>query len=274
MEAKYSDLTPYNFVSNNPNLFIDPDGLDNVIYLVNLRGSGVDKPTLKAIADKANDNFKKMGLNTRVMIYNGETFNRMDMDKTDAFALMGKKSAITDEMTAQGRKVGSELEKDSKFGVQKDPFGNITGYGLEAAEHPTGNAYYGVVMGLEVDAITGAAEDLKSNFVELAAFVINHGAGHNSNLNHAGEDSYMNGNKFRLPYPSIMIDGNDAQRFIRGFFHNPQYTKMEDFISLEETNPKSPLDLRIENKVIRSFLYKRFGDHIATPSKALKNKVE
>src|SRR5690554_1203583 len=89
MSDKYPHLTSYNYCANNPVMLVDPDGRDNVIYLVNLQGKNQKVNPERLIAE-TNKRFKSLGLNTRMELApDGKDFNPAYMDNTDSYAVLG-----------------------------------------------------------------------------------------------------------------------------------------------------------------------------------------
>jgi hypothetical protein len=102
------------------------------------------------------------------------------------------------------------------------------GVNPEQSQNPRGSnvASDGNVIAIATGATKTLASDTKSTFEEGAAFVLNHGAGHNADLNHAGESNGYDGNGKYQPggvyvpqSPNVMssgnaLKGNNLQSFI------------------------------------------------------------
>ena len=79
-------------MGNNPILIVDPDGGDNIVYLVVLPSTyaSLTKSQVNDIVKQANQNYKNMGLKTEVRLADSKNFDIGKIDKTDAVAVLGR----------------------------------------------------------------------------------------------------------------------------------------------------------------------------------------
>lgn len=220
---RYEATSSYSYGFNIPTIFVDPTGMDNVIYLYATDNS-VTKKQLRAIRNKANENFKEMGLKTEVKLFKGKFTkeNYDNLDKTDAVTLIGKKDNVI--------KVGKELNELAGAGLETHlGDGGALEAGLSKYNDGVDN-----VIGINSDNLDQYAKGFKTSSEEVAAFVINHGAGHNAGLRHPsdgvpdvdGVERSASNFGFNSPANSIMTDGNRLRRSI-----NNSNTKLSSFVS-------------------------------------------
>ena len=172
MADKCPSTSPYAYCAWNPVKLVDPNGEENIIYIVNLQRNKVSIDVNKLI-NEANQRFENLGLETRVMLApDGANFDPQYMDKTDSYAVIGSAFDVKNFISAKSR---SETI-DSWEGGTSNP---------ERAE----NNYTkkGNYIAIDTFGLKSVANNLGFDKVEMAALTILHGAGHNAGLNHSDE---------------------------------------------------------------------------------------
>ena len=138
-------MSPYNYCANNPVILVDPNGEENIVYLVDLQID--NKVDTKQLIAETNKRFEEMGLETRMQLApDGKNFNPKYMDKTDAMAVLGS--------TGQVKKFINSTcsEKNAKL------FNDWTG-GIDNPERSTNPNKYATmnVIGIDANAISAGA---------------------------------------------------------------------------------------------------------------------
>jgi len=214
LEKKHPSLNPYNFVANSPLIFVDPDGNDNIIYLVALASAvkeGLSKADMLGIVEKANENYKKLGLNTRVQLFDEEVngvFNENFIDKNDSYVLLGSTEEIAERISNQ------KNHSESAANIT-DPEFWTGGVDNPEISVPGNLDYNDLGQGIFIDASDAIifGKSFKAEPVEMIAFIINHGSAHNSN---GSNHDVIGGicSKGQSIYTSIMYGGSSLDEIV------------------------------------------------------------
>ncbi|GGH76703.1 RHS repeat-associated protein [Filimonas zeae] len=243
---KYNSISTYQYCMNNPLLYIDPDGRDNVVYLHGL--DGISKNELKELRKQVNANFASMKLKTRAEIFKGKDFSKFysQMDKNDAVAFIGKADAVINAVNSVDKVLGKTLREDPDFGSK-------------GATNPEHSQFKGNIIAINTEDAKIQSKDFHVSMTEAIAFDVVHGAGHNAGLGHGGDRAAGDASKRFIPSHSIMSDG---ERLLSNVNQGPrpivpEFSKLGDFVKTTDNHG-----------VIRDFYMKRFEN--STP-KANKN---
>jgi hypothetical protein len=201
--------TQYSFAANNPLLYVDKGGNDNVIYLVFLPSAGekLSREDALKIAQEANKIFEMMGVSTRVKFFEGngaEPFNPSYIDKNDSYALLGSYEEIKAVVNNDDNYSVDSKEIVNKFyGGSTNPEISVPG------NEETNKLGQGIFI--QLDFISETADFAYISIPQSIAVITVHGATHNAgDLRRMGSDGYQRHSYYGInhPYPFNVLHEN------------------------------------------------------------------
>lgn len=273
MAPKYPSITPYAAFSNNPIVFVDADGNENIVYLVVANGtkSKVSIENANSIAAEANKAYENLGLKTRVVVVTDANFNSKYINASDAVAIYGSTKQQQRILEKQGPHVNLFRE------VVKDQVNN--GYGTSnypelsqnQIDYNRSGQKGGEFILINEQALPQYAKSNKSTVSEAGAFLLLHGAGHNSGVNHnqPGNMISSEGSKVFSTLNNGVLATNENGEGV-SWPNEYGFKSVVDF--MRNRNIKTGV---LQNEAYKSAIIKRFGNNTAKDNyKANKESCE
>jgi RHS repeat-associated protein len=257
----------FHFAACSPILYIDPNGRENIIYIVvtpdgrkQLKKDGL---TAEQIAKQATEFYSGMHLKTVVKVFEGESqdFDINAIDKTDAVVVIGgsakdNKSYVKDVLGSTFSNQLSDIDDATNpEKSENDPVSN-----------PNTDFECGNIITLNAKVLKESVfnkllfrkdEDKSKNsetMTKVAAYFIMHGAGHNMGYGHSDDAWREVGKNTREP---MMNSGTQCQPYFGAY---PLRDNLEKYVSFE-LNPKYV-----------SAMIRRFHAHLEAKDNYQKNK--
>jgi RHS repeat-associated protein len=248
----FPHLSSYNSMGNNPIMLIDPDGNENVIYLMNLQKGKTQKIKASALIKEVNAQFKALGLKTR-MVLAPKGFNSKYTDATDSYVALG---SVADAKSFI-------LENNPEYAEFNDWRGGVVN--PEKSSNTQGQKTKAI--GIDVNAAAGSASDYKETTpTQYVGFLVLHGAGHNANLNHSDDERGARRDGQSVTNAALMSSG----KWLETVFNDNKQFKVNDIMDLVNFKTTSG-NYSYTNDLYVKIMKKYFGDKTATDN-YLKNK--
>jgi hypothetical protein len=258
LAEKYAPVSQYTYCLNNPVIMVDPDGKDNIIYILTLPSAS--KTAMKNVEKELRGVLALGKINAQIcMVQDYKSFNINKMDKTDAVAVVGgEKSSIVSYI--RNNFAGWVGSKWADSGDPKDTGGKSLNSFLNVAENPemsdgSGSGGWSYVTAVSTnqyfyaqnlegrDDFGKTKNDAYANFglkdpSRYVAFNIFHGIGHVSGLVHDGFGFMSDGKEIGLMLRSPRYFSNPFK--VDSFIMDTYNKSAANRISLKKINDRFP----------------------------------
>jgi|GEM_PF-1812226 len=210
LAAKYPELSPYHSFANNPILYVDEDGRENVIYIAIAKDKEgkpeVDVNDARAIARKTNELLKNtMGLNTRLVLIEDGTI----LEETDNVVTIGTNRKNIQTEMAKYSPGFANSESINDWTNSSDPSNPEKGNNRISPDKVGGvvdvddisRGLLGAAILYNPESLAQAEKNIQQNDPQvIVGIMILHASGHAAQLNHSH---------------NLMVEGSSMQQGIR-----------------------------------------------------------
>ena len=255
MWEKFVGMSPYNYCMGNPVKMVDPDGRENIIYLVDLMTSKQRKNVSAAeVIEYVNNAFQNLGIKTRVQMA-PLGFDPKYIDAHDSYAVLGSRNTIKQFVESKDKDTYNKYfaswtdgDVAERAALEGDKWTSNTC-------HDEGSFTTGVGVDVDVTSDVNCVEikSYNTNPVEYTAFTLMHAMGHNAKTIHPDDRQCAGHYDWERTDLTMMFSGKSLSNMI----------SEKDIPSLSECMklfPKSNCGMKRNNIGYSFIMFDRFGN--------------